>query len=95
MKKKESLEVCFSIAAAFCALAEAKIFAEYQALCKCTPDTESLRSSFTTNARSIGKLDEYNKIIVQRSSGAKILTDIRLTDGAALEKISAVSEQTA
>ena len=129
MKKKISLAVLLCVIAASYAFGEARIFVEYPTLGECTGNNVRIRSNPNTNARIIGKLDEYDKIIVlrkvnakngvwyevdnptgegeayvfgkylapayrqeyQRSKGAKILTDMRITYGPTPEKMSALS----
>ena len=117
---------------ASCAFGEARIFVEYPTLGECLGDNVRIRSNPNTKARIIGKLDEYDKIIIlrkvnakngvwyevdnptgegeayvfgkylapayrqeyQRSKGAKILTDMRITYGPTPEKMSALSAGT-
>lgn len=129
MKRKIFLAVLMCVISASLACGESKIFVEYPTLGECTADRVRIRTSPDTNAEIIGKLNEYDQIIVlrevkakgstwyevdnpkgdgeayvsgkyltpayrqefQRSPGAKLLTDIRLTYGATPEKMSALS----
>lgn len=132
MKKKISLAILLFVMAVSCAWAEEKIFVEYPTLGECTADNVILRSKPDTSAKIIGRLNEFDKIIVlrnvkakdgvwyevdnpagkeeayvsgkylvpaykqefQRSAGAKVLTDIRLTYGATPAKMRALSDGT-
>lgn len=129
MKKKILLAVFLCAMAVSCAWGEEKIFVEYPTLGECTGDNVRIRNKPNTNSEIIGRLNEYDKVIVlrkvkaksgvwyevdnptgdgeayvsgkylvpaykqkvQRSNGAKILTDMRLTYGATPEKMSALS----
>lgn len=129
MKRKIFPAVLMCVISASLAWGEAKIFVGYPALGECTADSVRIRTAPDTNTKIIGRLNEYDKIIVlrktkdksdtwyevdnpagtekayvsgkylvpayrqefQRSAGAKILTDIRLTYGATPEKMSVLS----
>ena len=129
MKKKILLAFVLCVAVVASAWGEARIFAEYPTLGECTGDNVRIRSEPNTNSEIVGRLNEYDKIIVlrevkakngvwyevdnptgegeayvfgkyllpaykqefQRSKGAKLLTDIRLTYGSTPEKMLALS----
>lgn len=131
MKKKISFAVLICIMAVSSAFGESKIFVEYPTLGECTGNNVRIRSNPNTNAEIIGKLNEYDTIIVlrkvtskngvwyevdnpkgegeayvfgkylvpaykqkfQRSQGAKILTDMRLTYGSTFEKMQELSDE--
>ncbi|MBQ7593906.1 MAG: SH3 domain-containing protein, partial [Synergistaceae bacterium] len=54
-----------------CSWGETRIFVEYPTLGECTGDNVRIRSNPNTNAEVIGKLNEYDKIIVLGKVEAK------------------------
>lgn len=64
MKREILLAVLMCVITASLARGEAKIFVEYPTLGECTADSVRIRTSPSTNAKIIGKLNEYDKIII-------------------------------
>ena len=131
MRKKILLAVLICVMAASFAFGESTIFVEYPTLGECKGDNVRIRTSPNKNSEVIGKLNEYDKIIVlrkvtskngvwyevdnptgegeayifgkylvpaykqkfQRSKGAKILTEMRLTYGSTFEKMQELSDE--
>lgn len=129
MKSKISSAILLCLIVVSCAWGEARTFVEYPTLGECTGNNVRIQSKPSTNSEIVGKLDEYDKIVVlgrikaqsgvwyevdnptgegeayvfgkylvpayrqefQRSKGAKLLTDIRLTYGPTPEKMLALS----
>ena len=62
MKKLLAFLLCFT--AVSCAWAEKRIFVEYPTLGECTGDSVRIRSGTNTNSEVLGRLNEFDKIIV-------------------------------
>lgn len=59
------------VVAVSCARAEEKIFVEYPTLSECTADNVRIRSKPDNNAEIVGRLNEFDTIIVLRKVNAK------------------------
>ena len=66
MKNRILFAILFCVIAVSNAFAEARIFVEYPTLGECTADNVRIRTEPNTNSEIIGKLNEYDKIIVLR-----------------------------
>jgi len=62
--KKFIFAFALILAAVSCAFGEERIFVEYPTLGECTGENVRIRSEANTNSKILGKLNEYDKIIV-------------------------------
>ena len=78
MKKKILLAVLLCVTAASIVWAEARVFLEYPALGECKGKNVRIRSNPSTKAEVIGRLDDWDKVIVLREvkSGSSIWYEI-------------------
>ena len=86
MKKKILLAFVLCVAVVASAWGEARIFAEYPTLGECTGDNVRIRSEPNTNSEIVGRLNEYDKIIVLREVRTKMGYGMKLITRLVREK---------
>lgn len=64
MKSKISSAILLCLIVVSCAWGEARTFVEYPTLGECAGNNVRIRSKPSTNSEIVGKLDEYDKIVV-------------------------------